>query len=77
MEGSPCRTLDNLAGKALDAFAKISRFDVEDHYVVFHWFDRLKTKVCTKGILQFCDLENQEVIKYILIPWLCKCRKMY
>lgn len=37
MEGSPCRTLDNLAGKAVDAFAKISRFDVEDHYVVFHW----------------------------------------
>lgn len=53
MEGSPCRTLDNLAGKALDAFAKISRFDVEDHYVVFHWLIDWKRKYVQKEYYNF------------------------
>ena len=40
--GWTCHILHIVAGKAADAFAETSRFDVEDHCVyIFYWFDKL------------------------------------
>ena len=57
--------LHNASGKAADAFAEISRFDIEDHCVyIFYWFDKLsKQKSVLKKYYEFCDLAYQEVIK--------------
>ena len=40
-EGWTCHILHIAVGKAADAFAETSRFDVEDHCVyIFYWFDK-------------------------------------
>ena len=65
--GCPCHILHNAAGNASDAFASVSQFDFEDHCVdIFYWFDKSsKRKSILKEYYEFCDVEYQEVVKYI------------
>ena len=75
--GCPCHILHNAAGKAADAFATASGFDVECHCVdIFYWFDKSSKRKCALNeYYEFCDIEYQEIIKYISTRWLCteKC----
>ena len=66
--GCPYHILHNVAGKDSEAFAAVSKFDLENHCVnVFHWF----RKSILKEYYDFCDADCQEVIKYISNCWLC------
>ena len=71
--GCPCHILHNAAGKISEAFAAVSKFDLENHYVdVFHWFEKsTKRKSIVKEYYDFCDVDCQEVIKYMSTRWLC------
>lgn len=50
----PYHILHNAAGKAFEAFATVSKFDLENHCVdVFHWFEMsTKTQFYFERILQ-------------------------
>ena len=71
--GCPCHILHNAAGKASEAFAAVSEFDLENYFAdFFNWFERsAKRKSILKEYYNFCDVDCQEVIKYICIRWLC------
>ena len=71
--GCPYHILHNVAGKDSEAFAAVSKFDLENHCVnVFHWFGKsTKRKSILKECYDFCDADYQEVIKYISNCWLC------
>ena len=59
--GCPCQILHNPAGKASEAFAAVSKFDLESHCVdVFHWFKNFtKQKSILKEYYDFCGEDYQ------------------
>ena len=71
--GCPCHILHNASSKAAMAFSEVTGFDVEDLCVdVFYWLEKSsKRKSILKEYYQFCDIEYEEVIKFISTRWLC------
>ena len=63
----PCHILHNTAGKASEVFAAVSKFNLENSCIdVFHSFEKsTKRKSILKVYYDFCDVDYQEVIKYI------------
>ena len=63
----PCHILHNTAGKASEAFSAVSKFNLENICIdVFHSFEKYtKRKSILKVYYDFCDVDYQEVVKYI------------
>ena len=72
ISGCPCHVLHNAAMKASTAFAKITKFGIEDHCVDLHyWFEKSsRRKSALEEYCVFCDTEYAEVIRYASSIWL-------
>ena len=70
--GCPYHVLHNAAMEASTGFAKITKFDKEDHCVDLHyWFEKSsKRKSALEEYCVFCDTEYAEVIRYAPARWL-------
>ena len=73
ISGYPCYVIHNAATKASTAFAKITKFDIEDRYVYLHdCFGKSSTRKSALEVYYvFCDTEYTEVIRYASTSWLC------
>ena len=72
ISGYPRHVLHNTAMKASTAFAKITKFDIEDHCADLHyWFEKSsKQKSALEDYCMFCDTEYAEVIQHASTRWL-------
>ena len=78
--GCPCHVLHNAAmKKASTAFAKTTKFDIEDHCVDLHyWFNNSsKQKSSLEEYCVFCDTKYAKVIRYASTSWLDSKRYVY
>ena len=66
ISGCPCHVLHSTAMKASATFAKITKFDIEDHCADLHyWFEKLiRRKSALEEYCVPCDTESAEVIRY-------------